>query len=59
MPTKIELKSVTLIIYFINKLNLGIYDFKRDKLLPKRLAVADSFDGYARDDYIDYDFTDF
>ena len=38
---------------------LGIYEFKRDRSSPKRLAVADSFDDYAQNDYIDCDFTEF
>ena len=35
---------------------LGIDEFKRDRPPPKRLAVADSFDEYACDDYIDSDY---
>jgi len=38
---------------------LGIYEFKRDRPPPKRLAVADSFDDYAQNDYINADYTDF
>jgi ssDNA-binding Zn-finger/Zn-ribbon topoisomerase 1 len=38
---------------------LGIYEFKRDRPPPKKLAHADSFDDYKCDDYIDCDFTDF
>lgn len=38
---------------------LGIYEFKRDRPPPRALAVADSFDDYACDDYIDNDYTDF
>ena len=38
---------------------LGIYEFKRDRPPPKALAVADSFDDYAQNDYIDCDFTEF
>jgi len=38
---------------------LGIYEFKRDRLPPRELAVADSFDDYKCDDYIDIDYTDF
>lgn len=38
---------------------LGIYEFKRDRPPPKRLAVADLFDDYAKNDYIDCDFVDF
>ncbi|MBM3707749.1 MAG: transposase [Actinobacteria bacterium] len=38
---------------------LGIYEFKRDRPPPKTLAVADSFDDYGRNDYIDYDYVDF
>jgi hypothetical protein len=38
---------------------LGIDEFKRDKPPPKALAVADSFDNYAQDDYINSDYTDF
>jgi uncharacterized protein (DUF608 family) len=38
---------------------LGIYEFKRDRSPPKELAVADSFDDYKCDDYIDIDYTDF
>ena len=38
---------------------LGIYEFKRDRPSPRTLAVADSFDDYAKNDYIDCDFVDF
>ena len=38
---------------------LGIYEFKRDKSPPRVLAAADTFDGFACDDYIDIDYTDF
>ena len=38
---------------------LGIDEFKRDRPPPKRLTVADSFDEYACDDYIDNDYADF
>ena len=38
---------------------LGIYEFKRDRPPPKRLAVADSFDDYAQNDYIDCNYSDF
>ena len=38
---------------------LGIDEFKRDNPPPKTLAVADSFDDYAKNDYIDCDYTDF
>jgi len=38
---------------------LGIDEFRRDRPPPKRLAVADSFDEYAQDDYINSDYTDF
>jgi len=38
---------------------LGIYEFKRDRPPPKTLAVADSFDDYGRNDYIDCDYVDF
>jgi len=38
---------------------LGIYEFKRDRPPPKRLTVADLFDDYAQNDYIDCDFVDF
>ncbi len=38
---------------------LGIYEFKRDRLPPRELAVANSFDDYKCDDYIDIDYTDF
>ena len=33
--------------------HLGIDEFKRDRPPPKRLAVADSFDDYGQNDYID------
>ena len=36
-----------------------IYEFKRDKPPPKVLPVADAFDDYRCDDYIDSDYTDF
>jgi len=38
---------------------LGIYEFKRDRPPPRALAVADSFDDYKCDDYVDCDYTDF
>ena len=38
---------------------LSIDEFKRDKPPPKRFAVADSFDDYGRNDYIDCDYVDF
>jgi hypothetical protein len=38
---------------------LGIFEFIRDKPLPKRFAVASLFDDHKCDDYIDCDFTDF
>ena len=38
---------------------LGIDEFRMDRPPPKRLAVADSFDEYACDDYVDSDCTDF
>jgi len=38
---------------------LGIFEFIRDGPPPKRLAVADSFDDYGRNDYIDCDYVDF
>ena len=38
---------------------LGIYEFKRDRPPPKTLAVADSFDDYGRNDYIDCDYERF
>jgi len=38
---------------------LGIYEFKRDKSPPRELAIADTFDDYTCDDYIDSDFVDF
>ncbi|MCE5329545.1 hypothetical protein LLG07_04335 [bacterium] len=38
---------------------LGIVEFRRDRPPPKRLAVADSFDEYACDDYVDSDYKDF
>ncbi len=38
---------------------LGIDEFRRDKPSHKRFAVADSFDDYAQNDYIDSDYTDF
>ena len=39
---------------------LGIDEFeKRDRPPPKTLAVADSFDDYAQNDYIDCDYVDF
>ncbi|MHB1443761.1 MAG: hypothetical protein ACYCXO_13575 [Candidatus Humimicrobiaceae bacterium] len=34
-------------------------EFRRDRPPPKKLAVADSFDDYAQDDYIDNDYRDF
>jgi len=37
---------------------LGIYEFKRDRPPPRELAVADSFDDYKCDDYIDISYTD-
>ena len=38
---------------------LGIHEFKRDRPPPKALAVANSFDDYAQNDYIDCDYVDF
>ena len=38
---------------------LGIDEFKRDRPPPKRSAVADSFDDYAQNDYIGFNFSDF
>ena len=38
---------------------LGIYEFKRDRPPPKKLAVAGLFDDYAQNDYTDCDFTEF
>ena len=38
---------------------LGIYEFKRDRPPPKRLAFADSFDDYAQNDYMDCDYVDY
>ncbi len=38
---------------------LGIYEFERDRPPHRELAVADSFDDYKCDDYIDIDYTDF
>ena len=38
---------------------LGIFEFKRYRPPPKRLAVTDLFDDYAQDDYINCDYLDF
>ena len=38
---------------------LGIDEFKRDRPPPKTLALADCFDDYKCDDYIDSDYVDF
>jgi len=38
---------------------LGIFEFKRNKPPPRMLSVADTFDAYRCDDYIDTDYTDF
>jgi len=38
---------------------LSIDEFRRDRPPPKALAVADLFDDYAQNDYIDYDYMDF
>lgn len=38
---------------------LGIYEFRRDRLPPKALAVADLFDDYAQNDYAGYNYKDF
>jgi hypothetical protein len=38
---------------------LGIDEFRRDRTPPKALAVTDSFDDHAQDDYIDCNYTDF
>jgi hypothetical protein len=38
---------------------LGIDEARRDRPPPKRLAVADSFDDYAQDDYLNFNYTDF
>ena len=38
---------------------LGIYEFKGDRPPPKVLAIADAFDDFACDDYINTDYMDF
>jgi hypothetical protein len=38
---------------------LGKDEFKRGRPPPKRLAVADSFDDYAQNDYAGTDYIDF
>ena len=38
---------------------LGIDEFKRDRPPPKTLAIADSFDDYGQNDYIDCDYERF
>ena len=38
---------------------LGIDEFRRDRPPPKTLAVADLFNDYAQNDYINTDYTDF
>ena len=38
---------------------LGIDEARSDRPPPKRLAVADSFDDYAQDDYLNFNYTDF
>jgi hypothetical protein len=38
---------------------LGKDEFERDRPPPRKLAVADSFDDYACDDYINTDYMDF
>jgi hypothetical protein len=38
---------------------LRIDEFKRDRTPPRSLAIADSFDEYAQNDYTDCDCTDF
>lgn len=38
---------------------LCIYEFRRDRPPPRAMAVADSFDYYAQNDYIDCNCTDF
>jgi len=38
---------------------LGIYEFERDRPSPRVLAVADTFDDWRCDDYINNDYTDF
>ena len=38
---------------------LGIYEFERDRLPPRILAVADTFDDWRCDDYIDIDYMNF
>lgn len=38
---------------------LGIFEFKRDRPPPKRSAVAESFDDYGQNDYIDCDYVDY
>ena len=38
---------------------LGIYELKRDSPPPRVLAVADSFDDYKCDDYVNTDYMDF
>ena len=38
---------------------LGIYEFKRGRPPPRVLAVADTFDDWRCDDYINNDYIDF
>ena len=35
---------------------LGIDELRRDVPPPKRLAVADSFDDYGQNDYVDFNY---
>ena len=51
--------QLSILIIEINLDYLGIYEFKRNRPPPKTLAVADSFDDYAQNDYIDCDYSDF
>ena len=38
---------------------LGIYEFKRDRPPPRELAVADTFDDYRCDNYMNSEYADF
>jgi len=37
----------------------GIYEFERDRPPPRVLAVADTFDDWRCDDYVNTDYMDF
>jgi len=54
LPLLKDYKVIRKILYY-----LGIYEFRRDRPPPRALPVADAFDDYRCDDYINNDYVDF